>query len=285
MQTLLDITATPITFLLLLGVGLELTPADFLRVRDRPWMVAAGVLLPPLLLPPLAIVLIHLVHPSPVIAAGLLLVVVCPIGGLSNAYSAVARASVALSVAMTAVSCATALATIPAATALIEWLLGHAATYSAPTRTLVAQLLLVLAPSIGAGMAIRAYWPALATRHRQRFQGVALGLLGLLAVLVIGSAVGRSEIEWPSALSLMLAFVASSFALGASVAWLLGGTPADRFTFSAEFSTRNLAVALAVAFALGGQREFVWFTAVYATVEIPLVTLAAVVFRRRPVAT
>jgi len=80
MQPLVDSASKLITLLLLVAVGLDLTLGDFRRVRERPGMVTAGVLLPPLLLPPLAIALIELVAPSPVIAAGLLLLAVCPSG-------------------------------------------------------------------------------------------------------------------------------------------------------------------------------------------------------------
>jgi BASS family bile acid:Na+ symporter len=281
LQHLVDLAAPPITLLLLFAVGLELTPGDFRRVRDRPGMVAAGVLLPPLLLPLLAIALILLLDPAPLMASGLLLLVVCPIGGISNAYSALARASVALSVTMTAVSCGAAVVTIPGATALLERLLGHTAPYSAPTRALVTQLLLILVPAVAAGMLLRASWPALAARHRPLVQGIALSLLVTLVVLVVASAAGDPEVGWSSGVLLVVAFVVASFVLGALVAWALGGSPADRFTFSAEFSTRNLAVALAVAYAFGGQRDFVRFAAVYAMVEIPLVTAAALLARLR----
>jgi bile acid:Na+ symporter, BASS family len=280
LQHLVDLATPPITLLLLFAVGLELTPGDFREVRKRPGMVAAGVLLPPLLLPPLAITLIQLLDPAPLIASGLLLLVVCPIGGISNAYSALARASLALSVTMTTVSCASAIVTIPAATALLEWLMGHAAPYSAPARTLIVQLFVVIAPSIAAGMAARALRPALVARYRAEIQAVALTLLGLLVVLVIGSAVGRPGIEWVSAIVVVVAFVAVACVLGTAVAWMLGGSSADRFTFAAEFATRNLAIALAVAIALGTQREFVVFGAIYALVEIPVVTGAALMRRQ-----
>ena len=280
MQPLVD-TATPlITFVLLVAVGLDLTAGDFRRVREQSRMVVAGVLLPPLLLPPLAIALIHLLAPSEVIAAGLLLLVVCPIGGLSNTYSLLARASTALSVTLTTVSCAVALVTIPAATALLELVWHQPFRYSAPVTTLVLQLLVVLVPPVAGGMVIRARWPEVATRRRPWVFGSAFALLAVLLLLVIASGPGYAELGSRSAVALAVAFVASAFVLGGVIAWLLRGTPADRFTFSAEFATRNVAVALAIAMSFGGHREFVWFAALYLVVEIPLLVLAALVHRR-----
>ncbi len=281
MQPFVDLASPPITFLLLLAVGLDLTPGDFRRLRERPGMVAAGVLLPPLLLPPLAVGLIRLFAPSPVIAAGLLLVVVCPIGGLSNSYSLLARASTALSVTLTTVSCAAALVTIPAATAALDVVWQSPSRYSAPAAVLVKQLLTSIAPPIALGMLVRAGWPALATRHRPLIIRIAFGLLVMLLLLVMATGPSDEEIGWSSALQVAVAFVLTAFALGALVAQALGGSPADRFTFAAEFSTRNVAVALAIAMALGAQREFTWFGAIYLTVEIPLLVLAALVHRSR----
>jgi len=91
MQPFIDAASPLVTFLLLIAVGLDLTLRDFSRVRDRPGLVAAGVLVPPLLLPPLAVGLIHVVAPRPLFASSLLLIVTCPIGGLSIAYSMIAR--------------------------------------------------------------------------------------------------------------------------------------------------------------------------------------------------
>src|SRR5262249_37235500 len=68
---------------------------------------------PLVLLPPLAVGLVWLFAAPPDIAAGVLLVAACPIGGVSNGYSSLARASTALSVTLTGLSCLCASFTIP----------------------------------------------------------------------------------------------------------------------------------------------------------------------------
>ena len=96
MKALLDLAVPAITFLLLLAVGLDLAPADFARVRRQRRVLAAGLVGPLLVLPPLALLLVVLSRPSSDLQAGLLLVAACPIGGISNTYSYLARASTAL---------------------------------------------------------------------------------------------------------------------------------------------------------------------------------------------
>jgi len=191
------------------------------------------------------------------------------------------RASAALALTLTAVSCFAAVATIPLATALLDLLPGHASRYSAPMILLVAQVLVALAPPVAAGMVLRARWPALADRHRPIVQVVSFTLLATLLVALIASASDQARIGWPSAVWLAMLFVASAYALGDAVARLLRATAAERFAFSAEFSTRNVAVALSVATSLGGQREFACFAAIYLAVEIPMLACAASLHRRR----
>ena len=105
----------PIAALLLFAVGLDLTAADLRRVREDPRLLVAGLVAPPLLLAPLALALVRLFQPPTPIAVGLLLVAMCPIGGVSNTYSYLARASTALSVTLTGLSCLLGVVTIPAA--------------------------------------------------------------------------------------------------------------------------------------------------------------------------
>jgi BASS family bile acid:Na+ symporter len=281
MPQIVDTAIPLITFLLLVAVGLDLTVGDFRRVRERPGMVAAGVLVPPLLLPPLALLLIHLVGPSPALAEVLLILAVCPIGGLSNAYSLLARASTALSVTLTAVSCGAALVTIPAATVLLVVVWQHPAGHAAPVSVLMRQLLVGLAPPVLLGMAIRGCWPEVATRHRALVQGVAFALLAALLALIVATGGGGPALRFSQAARLVLAVLGSASLIGWGIGWLLGGSPSDRFTFAAEFATRNVAVALAIALSLSNPRALIWFGAVYLTFEIPLLALASLAHRRR----
>ena len=104
---------------------MDLTVAHFDRVRRRPVMLAAGLVAPVVILPALALLLDRLSAKPPAhVAAGLLLVAACPIGGISNTYSYLAQASTALSVALTTLSSALAALTIPAISRGFELALG-----------------------------------------------------------------------------------------------------------------------------------------------------------------
>ena len=62
-HALFDLGTLVVTLILLTTVGLDLRPADFARVRAQPGMVAAGVLVPPLVLPSVAVGLIAWLEP------------------------------------------------------------------------------------------------------------------------------------------------------------------------------------------------------------------------------
>src|SRR5262245_3395424 len=113
LKQIVDVAVPVIVFLTMTAVGLDLSPAEFRRVRERPLVVAAGWIGPLILLPPIAVGLVRFLDLPEKIAAGLLLIAACPVGGISNAYSYLARASTALSVTLTSISCLAAPVTMP----------------------------------------------------------------------------------------------------------------------------------------------------------------------------
>ena len=273
--------AVPLTnFALLLAVGMDLTREDFARVARNKALVVAGLVAPCLLLPPLAIGLIRLTEPAPAIAGGLLLLAACPIGGISNAYSYLARASTALSVTLTGLSCLLASATIPLISAGITVAFDEATGFAAPIPLLVSQLTLMLLLPVALGMTVRAWAPAVAARHRAGLQRFAFAGIALVLTLVLSRDLPTFAASLPTMLPLAGAFVLGSLALGWATALPFSRDPRDRFTMAAEFGTRNIAVAITIAVTLLERAEFAPFAAVYALIEVPLLLGAVAIFRR-----
>jgi BASS family bile acid:Na+ symporter len=276
-----DITLPIITFIVLTCVGLDLTPSQFIRLGQQPLVLVSGLLGPVLLLPPLAGLLLHLMAPAPHVAAGLLLVASCPIGGISNVYSYLAGASVALSVTLTALSSVLAFLTIPAISWAFERLLGQPLGFAAPA-SLPAQLLLMVVAPVVLGMWIGWQWPGPALRHRARMQrGAFIALAAMLAV-VIGSDLDQFTAGLGETVSLAVIFVVLSGATGWLLGTAIGATSADCFTLGVEFATRNVAVATAIAVTLLGQASFAYFAATYFLTELPLMLGVVAIYRRAP---
>jgi bile acid:Na+ symporter, BASS family len=279
-QSVLNLAIPAITFLVLLAVGLDLTPADFARVRHQHRIVAAGLVGPLLVLPPLALLLILVFSPTPDLRAGLLLVVACPIGGISNTYSYLAGASTALSVTLTACSCVLAVITIPVLDRVFGAVSGHRMGLTPPLPLILAQLLLMLAVPVALGMWVRFRRPALADRSQRYLRAVGFGGVAALILLIVASDAAGFVNGLAGTVPLAATFVATSFLAGWFVGGVTGASRSDRFTLATEFATRNIAVATAIAVTLAGHVEFALFATTYFLTEAPLMLGAVILFRR-----
>lgn len=277
-MTLVDIAIPTISFLALTAVGMDLTPAHFRSLRDRPAIVLAGLLAPLVLLPVLALGMLAIFEPSPDVAAGILLVASCPIGGISNTYSYLARASTALSVMLTTVSCVLAVLTIPVTSAAFEWVLQRRLGFSAPASLLGQLLVMVLLPVL-AGMWLRHRWPAVALDRRNGVQRSAFVGLAVLLALIITNDPDAFAAGLTETVPLAVVFVAASFATGRFVGTALRATRSEGFTLATEFATRNIGVAAAIAVTLLEQPAFAIFAATYFLTELPLMLFAVASYR------
>ena len=281
MKQVVDIAIPLVTLLLLTAVGLDLAPEDFRRVRREPRLLAIGLLAPLVALPLVALALILAFAPPPAVEAGLLLVAVCPIGGISNTYSYLARAATALSVTLTALSCLFAVATVPLLTRVFETVLGRTLGFDVAPGVLLVQLAFMLALPVGVGMGIRRRWPGFAASHRPAIQRLGFAALGLLVVFVTWVELDAFLAGFAGTVPLSAAFVAVSFAIGWAAAITGRADRQVRFTLAVEFATRNVAIAAAVAVTLLQRVDFAVFATTYFLVELPLMLAAVAVFRTR----
>jgi BASS family bile acid:Na+ symporter len=281
MKPVLHVAIPLISFLIMTIVGLDLTRADFERVKARPGVLAAGLLGPLVLLPPIALAVLALVPMPDEIRAGLLLLAICPVGGISNTYTYLARASTALSVTLTASSCLLAVVTMPLLTRAFEAVLGRPFGFRAPVGHLAAQILGILVLPVVVGMSVRARAPEFAARHGTAFRRVAFGCLALLLGFILWSEWGRfvTNLAVTAAASALLMLLA--MAAGGLVAAAVGAGPSDLFTIAVEFATRNAAIATAVSITVLGDTRFAVFATTYFFTEAALVGILIVAFRRR----
>ena len=205
----------------------------------------------------------------------------CPIGGISNTYSYLARASTALSVTLTGLSCLLAGVTVPAVGRGLELAIGRPLELAAPVPLLLAQLMLMLALPVALGMWIRHRSPAFAERHRPALQRLAFAGIAVVLLLVILDDPQAFAGGLSTTVPLAATFVVCSMAAGWITAATVTADRGDRFTLAAEFGTRNVAVATAIAVTLLGRVEFARFATTYFLTELPLMLVAIAVFRSR----
>jgi BASS family bile acid:Na+ symporter len=99
--------------IIMFGMGITLTTADFARVARMPRAVVIGILAQYVIMPLLAFFLTRAFNLAPELAMGVIIVGCCPGGTASNVISYLAKADVALSVTLTASTTLLALVVTP----------------------------------------------------------------------------------------------------------------------------------------------------------------------------
>ena len=227
-----------------LGVSLNLTPADFRAAARRAHLVGAALLLEWTVLPALAL-LVSRAIPSRELASGVVICAIAPAEITSGLMAAVAGGDAALATSIMAGSLALATVLVPV------WLglaLGGAAHFN--PLSLVGELgLSVLLPLL-AGVLLRVRFPSLA-RHRHIF----LDLSAACLVLVALAGMGPARPALLSATLLPIVLLAGAILLaGGALGWGLGrGLSLPRRTAAAvgfPVAIREFGVAIAVAVAV-----------------------------------
>lgn len=274
-------------FVVMLGMGLSLVPADFRRVFEKPRAVAVGVLGQLLLLPLIALGVITVLDLPPIFAVGLMVLAFAPGGTTSNAITYLVRGDLALSITLTAVTSLVTPFTIPLGTAwAVSRYLGESASISLPLGSTIAILVAITLVPVSIGMAVRNKKPVLAERAERPVRIISLVTL----FLIIGGLVAKERANLPewfaqtgtATLMLNLASMATGFAIS-KLARL--GRP-QALTISIEVGIQNGTTALLVTGTLLGSAQMSIPPAIYSLVMYAtagLLGMALAMGRRREV--
>src|SRR5690606_13928359 len=99
--------------IIMFGLGLSLTVADFARVGKHPKAVVIALVCQLVLLPAICFGLVLLFALPPVLAIGMMLLAASPGGTTANLYSHLFRGDVALNITLTAINSVIAVFTLP----------------------------------------------------------------------------------------------------------------------------------------------------------------------------
>jgi len=148
-------------FLIMLGMGMTLTLADFKRVGQYPKAVGIGLFNQILLLPLVGLAIIKMIPMAPAIAVGLMIVTACPGGATSNLISHLSKGDTALSISLTAFSSILTVFTIPFIInfALLEIMAQSGKVIQLPVGTTILNIIKLTALPVAIGMLINYYLP------------------------------------------------------------------------------------------------------------------------------
>ena len=201
---------------------------------------------------------------QPEIAAGLMVLAVCPGGPSSNLITYLARGDVALSVALTAVSSLISVVTIPLlANMVLQHFLGTSAAVALPIGRTMLQILLVTLLPVAIGMAIRGQFPESAQRLEQQVSKLAVGLLALIIVLLLVKEGGKLSgfLLQAGVGALLLNLLAASAGFGAGRVLRL--PLAQQICIAIEVGIQNGTLAIAITAGLLNNTDMAIPAAVY----------------------
>lgn len=247
-QSVLSAVFLPLALaVIMLGLGLSLTPADFRRVVQYPRAVAVGLVCQTVLLPIVAFLIARAAGLSPPLAVGLMLLAASPGGATANLFSHLAKGDVALNITLTAVNGVLALLTLPLiVNASLEAFFGAGRAIPMPVDKTVQVFAVVLIP-VGIGMLIRAKRPDTAQRLDKpvrSLSAVFLVLVILLSVLKERANLGGFFREVGLA---ALAFNLASLTVGYVVPRLAKLPTKQATAIGMEIGIHNGTLAIAIA--------------------------------------
>lgn len=232
---------------IMLGLGLSLTLADFKRVVKYPRAVAIGLTCQMLILPAACLGIAHAFALPPELAVGLMLLAASPGGATANLFSHLAKGDVALNITLTAVNSVLSLATLPL---IVNFSLDHfiGADKSIPLQfgKVISVVAIVLIP-VAIGMAIRSKKPDLADRLDKPVR--ITSAVFLVLVIVASIVKERTKLgEYFEAVGLAaLAFNLTSLAVGYFVPRLARVEPRQSIAIGMEIGIHNGTLAIAIA--------------------------------------
>lgn len=263
----LPLLAATAVFTVMLALGLAIAPRELARVRQRPGLVARGLVSVLVVVPAAAVLLVQAFDLPRDLEVGIVLMGVCPGAPVALQRSLGAGAHRSFAPALQILVAAGAIISLPISIAVLDQLYaGHAwiAPQTVARQVFVAQLL-----PLGLGLGIRHLAPDRAAWLRPRLARLGMAmLLGVAVVIVVlvGPAVMRTGLRLAAAAALItMAALASGHLLG-------GPEPETRRAVAISSAARNPGLALLVTTINAGPPEV--GAAIMAYLLVSAVTIA-----------
>ncbi|GAA4122028.1 bile acid:sodium symporter family protein [Knoellia locipacati] len=266
---------------IMFGLGLSLTPADFRRVGQTPRAVATALACQLLVLPLVALGLVELFGLPPLLAVGFMILAASPGGTTANLYSHLFRGDVALNITLTAINSVIAVVSLPLVT---NWAIGHFVDEGDRIGLQLDKLLqvfaIVLVP-VAIGMAVRHRSPAFADRMDRP---VRTASAVLLLLVVLGAMWGEKDdiADYFAQVGLVAAlFCVLSLTIGYAVPRRLGLSRPQAVASGFEIGIHNSTLAIAMAITVLDNAQMSIPAAVYGVLMFPIAAVFGLLIRNR----
>lgn len=271
---------------IMVGIGLSLTLADFREQARTPRATIIGTLGQVLLVPAIGIAVALVMDLPPIMALGLVLVAACPGGSTSNLVTYLARGNVALSIILTVVASLVIIVTLPGWLDVAGRILPGATelTVSVPLGQTFGLLVGIILIPVAIGMVIRAKKPELAAKLERGMSAFG-ALVLLLAISAVAVDLGGEIIDMTIATGpAVLVFNIAVILVGGALAWIARVDRSSQLALAVEYGIKNSTLGLVIALTVVRDEEFAVPAAVYSIVMY-VTAIAVIAIGRRMIAT
>lgn len=233
--------------IIMLGLGLSLTVADFRNVLTKPKAVIIALVCQVVILPIACVGVCYAFGLSPALAVGMMLLAASPGGTSANLYSHLADGDVALNITLTAINSALAMFTLPL---IVNWSLAHFmdADTAIPLQfAKVAQVFAIVLVPVIIGMILRSRFPGLAAMMEKPVKILSAVFLAAIVLVAIIQE-WETLMTWAPVVGLAaLAFNLISLAVGYGVPRLTSLDRRQATAIGMEIGIHNSTLAIAIA--------------------------------------
>jgi bile acid:Na+ symporter, BASS family len=267
--------------LVMFGLGLTLTVADFNRVLRYPKAAAVALTCQLVVLPAICYGLVVAFGLQGALAVGMMLLVASPGGITANLFSHLAGGDVALNITLTAINSLLSAFALPVVVALATWrFMGDQAAIGLQLGKFVQVLAIVLIP-VGIGLWTRHRFGAWAVRMHQR---VSIASAVVLVLVILGAVAQAFDVLAANlgrlgGIALLLSTL--SLTVGYVVPRLFRVNRRQSIASAMEIGIHNVTVAIIVAVSVIGNEAMAAPAAVYGVLMfVPAAGVAYLLSRR-----
>lgn len=267
--------------IMMMGLGLELSIKDFLRVARYPKVIFIALFTQLIVLTSIAFLLCKLLELPPLLSVGLMLLAASPGGATANAFSYIYKGDVALNISITAINSVISCFTLPFIVSLsILHFLGENTEVNIPIEKITQTFLMIFIP-VCIGMLIRNTLPNLAQAISKPMRLLTITLLTLIFLIAVVREQSNiiSYFANVGIATCLLCF--SGLFLGYVIPFLAGVPEKQARACTFEIGIHNTGIAITIALSVLGSTAIAIPAGVYSIFMYILATLFGFILTRR----
>jgi BASS family bile acid:Na+ symporter len=252
--------------IIMVGLGLSLTPADFKRIIQYPKAMIIGLITQMVILPLICLLIAQYFELSPVLAVGLMLLAAAPGGPSANLYSHMAGGDVALNVSLTALNSVLSIFSI-------AWIVNFSLAYFMKAEGYVPlqfqkvlEVCAMIITPICLGMWVRHRYPDFALRMDRPVKLVSGLFLALLIILAGLKEIDHLMEDIQTVGAAALSFNLACLLVGYFLPRLFQLPPKQAVAISMEVGIHNGSLAIYIALSILNQGEMTIPAVVYSLI-------------------